>query len=336
MMTRYAKIDRSCFMFYLYYFLFFGLGFCFCLFPFSRLLCVCVSVSFVIWSRRMSMLILSHFLTRPEHMWIFNWRVNFLSSIENEIEWVRSFHTYLAWIKCSSNVHTAGIHSMIDVGWHTWIAYTKRTETTSFRGKYRLLKKNKLLCGWLNSILFRLCHFTPHFGCCVWSDRSSLSSARRILCGDGVFVCGLCACSVYCLFLTMFRLFFSPVVWAEGEFTQCFNASIRKSFLSAVCCWSTEWWNLAEMLLRLVNCFQNCWIGANMSNIFFLLPISVAYVTQYLMTELTIFSDRRVLGEPILQICDENLICFLSFFLSLLLLLNIAMESRQNKKNRIV
>lgn len=69
-----------------------------------------------------------------------------------------------------------------------------------------------------------------------------------------------------------------------------------------------------------------------MSNIFFLLPISVAYVTQYLMTELTIFSDRRVLGEPILQICDENLICFLSFFLSLLLLLNIAMESRQNKK----
>lgn len=202
-----STVPFLCFIYIIFCFSVSAFVFVYFLFP---VFCVCVTVSFVIWSRRMSMLILSHCLTRPEHMWIFNWRVNFLSSIENEIEWVRSFHTYLAWIKCSSNVHTAGIHSMIDVGWHTWIAYTKRTETTSFRGKYRLLKKNKLLCGWLNSILFRLCHFTPHFGCCVWSDRSSLSSARRILCGDGVFVCGLCAYSVYCLFLTMFRLFFPP------------------------------------------------------------------------------------------------------------------------------
>lgn len=47
-------------------------------------------------------------------------------------------HTYLAWIKCSSNVHTVGIHSMIDVGWHTWIARRIRAEQQVFaRGCWR-------------------------------------------------------------------------------------------------------------------------------------------------------------------------------------------------------
>lgn len=52
---------------------------------------------------------------------------NVLQNIEwfvfDKLNW-NGVYTYLAWIKCSSNVHTAGIHSMKDVGWHTWIVYT--------------------------------------------------------------------------------------------------------------------------------------------------------------------------------------------------------------------
>lgn len=81
------------------------------------------------------------------------------------------FCTYLAWIKCSSNVHTAGIHSMIDVGWYTWIAYNKRTEQQVFAKKVLKYFENKR-----TEILCRLCHsITLHFGCFVRRCRSSLS-----------------------------------------------------------------------------------------------------------------------------------------------------------------
>lgn len=87
----------------------------------------------------------------------------------------------------------------------------KTDRTTGFRGKNRDFwwKINSMCC--LNAFLFRLCHFTPYYGCCVRCDRSSLSFADRLLCSvlayarvlanfvDFSFVNLLLCASVVCL-----------------------------------------------------------------------------------------------------------------------------------------
>lgn len=63
----------------------------------------------------------------------------------NELNWIEIvyLYTYLDGIKCSSNVHTAGIHSLKDVGWHTWIAYNNNERSDEYEMNTHTQTKRK-------------------------------------------------------------------------------------------------------------------------------------------------------------------------------------------------